>query len=400
MLRSVSETVGITLNSMTEHVSSDIENADKSTQKSNSLPIISGEYETGLTLMDSLIKRLQFVTFLYWSAGYYPETITRTMDWWYRFQFGFVRLVLVVMAVFAIFVSVDSGVEGNSTGAFFWVATTLGYASVVPGQYLNQRRLQGPAKLLDASVLDPSMRVVYAFAIVSALSVTFGLIVFGIALNALIAPGYVAFNMLTMITEFFAIMYLSFNLLFLLIDLHVSSLLLDQLHLLVDNRTLTMETFIMVRGDIQRRCRESQWATDIVILPCAASAIGILAILYNLEQGRYGKTSSNMQSSIALILILLKELWYLAIAFWYVAKVNAKADTLTVKLSQAIWSTKDGYGPDIERLSMYASSLAEPITFSLVFKRLGWNDILVSGTGFAVTALVGVVKLCLGINSA
>jgi hypothetical protein len=393
MLRHNDATDGIVLNTIKQ---SDVENgrdkSDKSGNTLQSLPIMSGEYDTSTTLLEALAKNMKFVSFIRWTAGYYPDKFESAKDWWYGFAFGGTRLSMVLMTVVSMYMAINSGIHGQTTGTFFWVATAFDYGSVAPGQYLNQLRLRRPAKLLDSAVMDPSIRIVFLFSVVSCCTVAFGLITCGLALSA---PGWTAFNVLATFTQGQLVMYLAFNLLFLVMDLQVSLLLLDQLDLLADAKALNVDKFNLVRDDIHRRCSDSKWATDAVTAPCGASVIAILVILYNLERGT---GPYDVQTSIFFILLLLKELLFLAIAFWYVAKVNERADALTKKLSRTVWYPVDGYLSDIERLTICASSQAEPITFSLLFKRLNWNNVVVSGAGFALTVLVGVVKICLGIN--
>lgn len=366
-----------------------------SSQQENSLPILSSDYETETTLLNALCKSKTFLNFIQLTASYFPVRASVLTDRLHRFYFIIARAAMCVMCGVSLYLVVLAAETHENVSVFFWLANLFDYASVIPGHALNQIRLHQNARLLDSSVLDPSLRVVQCFGIASFCTVVFGMIAFGILMKNE-TPAHVALNLLTYMTEFVVVMYLAFNLLFLIIDLQVSSLLLDQLDLLVDSKSLTMKTFNIVRDDIHRRNRESQWATDIVIAPCAASALSIVAIVYNMEAGR---GPFGMWESISLILLMLKELLFLGIAFWYVSKVNEKADAVTRKLSRSIWCPTDGYLPDVERLSIYASSLAEPITFTLLFKRLSWRDVLLSSTGFGVTVFIGLVKYCLGIDS-
>jgi hypothetical protein len=390
MLRHNDVTDGIVLNTIKQ---GDLENGrDKLSNTLQSLPIMSGEYDTGTTLVEALAKNMKFVSFIRWTAGYYPDKFDSAMDWWYGFLFAGTRLSMVLMTIVSMYMAINSAIHGQTTSTLFWVATTFDYGSVVPGQYLNQLRLHRPAKLLDTAVLDPSIRIVFLFSVASCCTVAFGLATCGLSISA---PGWTAFDVLVNFTQAQLVMYLAFNLLFLVMDLHVSLLLIDQLDLLADAKTLTVDKFNLVRDDIHRRCSDSKWATDAVTAPCGASVIAILVLVFNLERGT---APYDVLTSIYFILVMLKELLFLAIAFWYVAKVNERADALTKKLSRTVWCPVDGYLSDIERLTICASSQVEPITFSLLFKRLNWNNVAVSGAGFALTVLVGVVKICLGIN--
>jgi len=71
----------------------------------------------------------------------------------------------------------------------------------------------------------------------------------------------------------FVVLALMFNLFFLLLDLKVSIILLDQLHSLTDARMLTMEKFNFVRAEIDRRVGASRLACDFILLPSIASVL-------------------------------------------------------------------------------------------------------------------------------
>jgi hypothetical protein len=264
----------------------------------------------------------------------------------------------------------------------------------LPAQYLNQLRLQQPAHVLDSTVIDEGLRVTLLFFMASTGCILFAFVVF--MSNSDTTPNKVA-NGILLIPHFFIVFYLAFNLFFLVLNLKVSTLLIDQLELLVDDKTLSMQKFNMVREDIHRRDKAGKWAADIIIVPCGASVLAIALILYYLE---LRKGAYNIKSGVALILLLLKEFFFLASAFWYVSTVNEKADALTVKLSKSLWNPVEGHLlPDVERLSIYASSVAEPISFTLLFKRVSWNNVLLSGAGLALTIIVAIARNLLGLTS-
>ena len=179
--------------------------------------------------------------------------------------------------------------------------------------------------------------------------------------------------------------YLVFNLMMLLMDLKVSSLLLDQLFILVDSKALSLEKFNLVRNDIHRRVAVSKWASDFIVVPCVASAVAIALMLI-----------INQLSMYNFALILVKELIFVGIAFWYVAKVNEKADLLTVALSTSMWEGAGGVS-DVERLSICTSCMIQPISFPLLFKRLSVPNVLVSFGGFALSIVVGIIKQSMGV---
>jgi hypothetical protein len=209
MLRHNDTTDGIVLNTIKQsEVDDGRDKSDKSGNTLLSLPIMSGEYDTSTSLMEALAKNMKFVSFIRWTAGYYPDQFGSAKDWWYGFAFGGTRLSMVLMTVVSMYMAINSGIHGQTTGTFFWVATTFDYGSVAPGQYLNQLRLRRPAKLLDSAVLDPSIRIVLLFSVVSCCTVAFCLVMSGLALSGQ-PPGWTAFDILATFTQVQLVMYLA-----------------------------------------------------------------------------------------------------------------------------------------------------------------------------------------------
>ena len=280
----------------------------------------------------------------------------------------------------------------------------LATLSVLPAQYFNRLRMHMPAETEDFMVVDETLRVVYIFGLVS------GLCVFG-GLAMEIRSSYE----FTILTNLYVVLSLMFNMFFLVLDLKVSMLLIDQLHILADKKMLTVDKFNLVRTEVQRRVSASKLASDFVIIPSLASAIGIIiaVALARHAQSQSDDDGSHTLVYAGIVLIQLKELFYIAIAFWYVAKVNGRADELTVKLSEGFWGEYKNPNntvsydsseqanleapekvdlADLHRVSVYMSGISRPISFTLLFKRLSWNDVLVSGVGFSVTLFISFVK--------
>jgi len=314
------------------------------------------------------------------------------------------------------------------------LAIVIRTISVLPVQFFNQRRLQHVAHSQDVRALDESVKIASIFGIVSTCSTILG--------TVLMANSAEPVNAGIFATEYFLGAYLTFNMFFLILDIKVSSLLLDQLHLLADSRQLTMDTFQAVKTEIHRRVGESRWASDLIIVPCIASVVAI-AVLVLFFMDAHFRPAVKIETA-AFIALMLKELFFVAVAFWYIAQVNAKADELTAKLSRSVWGvygdcssvssakedehevSKESTGgdgsivsntnanngstlhhrkahttpstivqtqlSDMYRLSIHANSISEPISFTLVFKRITWVNVAVSGGGFGLTLLAAFVK--------
>ena len=273
--------------------------------------------------------------------------------------------------------------------------------SVLPAQYFNRIRAHDPAKKEDFMVVDECLRVAYAFGLISGLCC-----LAGAALETFVQAPALIF---TCIASLYVVMSLMFNIFFLVLDLKVSLLLLDQLHILADQKLLTIDKFDFVRKEVHRRVSASKLTSDFVLIPSLAAAAGIIisVALERYQQKEFGDKEYFIAFSVGLVLIQLKELFYIAVAFWYVAKVNGRADELNVKLSEGFWGLYENPNKSVEannsfqekvnltdlhRVSIYMSGISRPISFTLLFKRLSWNDVLVSGVGFSVTLLLSLLK--------
>jgi len=262
--------------------------------------------------------------------------------------------------------------------------------SVLPAQYMNHRRLHRTAQIHDVQVLNESSNVAFIFGLLSTLATFTATVLMALGTQPIYAASF--------FTEFFLGSVLSFNMFFLILDIKASSLMLDELHLLVDKKQLTMDKFVSVRQEIHSRVKDSLWTCDLIIVPCLASIGAILVlILFFLDRTSNPKAQCEI---VAFIAYMLKELFFVAIAFWYVAKVNARADELTVKLSRCMWGdyankplcVSDATANtirthhdhlnntvnteeaaclldavqmiDMHRVSIHASSVSEPISFT------------------------------------
>jgi hypothetical protein len=283
------------------------------------------------------------------------------------------------------------------------VTMCVDIACILVAQHLNQNRLLKPAQIHDQTVIDESVRISKYFLWLCFVTITISVATY--VPGETNAVGLVSNLLLLVVGGFCVSANMAFNMFFLVMDLKVSSLLLDQLDILADKQLLPMKVFCMARQDIHRRVENSRWASDFIIGPCLASLVSIVVVLFNVSAGEFSL-------GIAWILAIIHQLLFICVAFWYVAKINGKADALTLKLSTTSWVALEGIEQastqaeleidsrayrkavlgDLDRLSVHASSISQPISYTLVFKRVSWQNVAVSAAGFAVTVVVGVVK--------
>lgn len=387
-----------------------IENAstsDAQPTENLSLPILCDSFITQDTLLSFLYRNNKSRTFLQFTANYWSVTMRKEDDSTailHKIYSTFVFLslcVLLTMMVFAVSVDLVTSKLSEITVS---LTVALDIMSVLPSQYLNQMRMRHKAYIQDSSVIDESVRIATYFGVFCACSIALSIAIL-VAGGDVEGSGVFSNIILLTVVQPLISLYLTFNLLFLMMDLKVSSLLIDQLFILADHKILTVSKFNMVRNDIRRRDRNSKLASDFIIAPCLASVIAILVLVFRTDKDYVFITS-------AWAIALTKELMFIFVAFWYVAKVNGKADLLTAKLSTSEWAAErpldvqatlaefrvhhNEMKADMQRMTICVSCITDPIRFTLLFKRVTWQDVAVSAAGFGATIVVGIIKIIVG----
>ena len=344
----------------------------------------------------------------YWPAEY---NLTRDLLSWETIHivlFIICRVAVVLVIGFSIYFVAEEIKAGDLLGIMIAITFFLDALSVLPTHCLNQIRMQRFVIDHDETVFDQCNLVTARFGLVCLVS-----------LGVSIMSGSILHQepyqtVLISMGELCMAMYLVFNLWFLMLDLSVSSRLIDELIAQCDTRQLTLDRFNVVRSAIHSRVSKSKWASDFILVPCVTSTIAIMILAFHMRP-------NNIIYAVGWISAVMKEMVFICVAFTHVATVNYKADLLTEKLSSTLWVSpvdnsttstmhcpgnqeKDDdqeslLGPsrdkEIERLTMCVSSLTKPISFTLLFKRVSWQNVLVSAVGLVATLLVGVLRSAL-----
>jgi F0F1-type ATP synthase assembly protein I len=353
------------------------------------------------------------------TGNYWPDDDVEDNMWTviYKCYFILVRIVLIGAVGYSLYYFTTEVNHQNIIGGTITFTFFLDIISVLPTQYLNQIRLQHEAITHDCAAFSVSTGLSEKF-----LALGVFIILVAITCGAQFHPKPIEVLGLT-ISEISVVFYLTFNLWFLVLDLKVSGDLVDELMVAAQERRLNLVMFNEVRSNIHRRVQESKWVSDFILLPCIASIVAIVVMIFHLNQ-----QWSTLSYVIGWTSVLIKEMIFIGIAFCFVASVNGKADALTEKLSSEIWT--DGANmesittlnpasvtagstaslaseqhqqrtplmkditmqSDIERLTMCVSSLTKPISFTLLFKRVSWTNVLVSAAGIALTISIGLVR--------
>jgi len=362
---------------------------DQHSHMHSSLPILAVDQTTRETLLESISKSevaqcLTQVTGNYWPVEYAHSL---HITWLFKAYFVAARISLLLLCAFYLYLSVSF--SWSIFGLCITLTIVLDTLSVVPAQFINQQRLSQKARFQDALVLNQSARVASGYGALFLLSSIIFLIVYmcdpPVVHNS---AALVCYLIVFVCGELSLCGYLTFNLFVLLMDLKVASISIDQLMILAEKKRVTMRTFNAVRSDIKHRQCVSRYAADLIVVPCIASAIAIVVLFLD-----------HSFENLIFVLILFKELIYVAVAFWYVAQVNEKADKLTQLLGADMWYQSDepGVVSDTERISIVTSSMLDPIGFTLLFQRLSVQTVVITFGGFVVSVLVGIIKQAVGV---
>ena len=402
-----------------------------------SLTIMADQLKGTKTLMAFADSKDRLRSFLVFTGNYWPMSGSCNFA---KFFFLCNRAIIFVCALTlaALVVGTTYFMTKNDFGWQSVLFCVLGFVmfvgtlSVLPAQYFNRLRLFVPAEIEDFLVVDECLRVSVAYGVIS-----MACVLAGIVLECVQSTSWV--RALLFLTSTCVVPSLMFNMFFLILDLKVSLLLLDQLHILADKKLLTMDKFNLVRAEIHRRVSASRLACDFIIVPALASSVGIpgmgsylfesitvrdynavMAVLLINKASKHTddiaddtSLSSETEQNVGLVLLLLKELFFVAAAFWYVAKVNGRADDLTRKLSDGFWGQYDNASSvvrfpaktgaaaqtvelvqlaDLHRVSIHMCSVSRPISFTLLFKRVSWENVVVSAVGLGLTVLTSIIK--------
>lgn len=351
------------------------------------------------------------VTGNYWPPDYDIQNDILTWETIHVVYFMVCRIGVILVIAFSLYFFSEELRDKDLVGIAISFTFFLDAVSVLPTQYLNQIRLQNIVFSHDCSVFEQcnvvSARFLFVCIVSLAVSVNSGSLM----------HQYPVYTVLLSMGELSIALYLVFNLWFLMLDLNVSSRLIDELIAQCDTHQLTLDRFNIVRSDIHSRVSKSKWASDFILVPCVASIIAILILAFHFKP-----TGTGVLYAMGWFSAICKEMVFICVAFVYVAQVNYKADLLTEKLSCTLWTSpldatftastmhsntdtssvgakldQESLLPpsqdrEIERLTMCVSSLTKPISFTLLFKRVSWQNVLVSGAGLMITLCVGLLR--------
>jgi hypothetical protein len=315
-----------------------------------------------------------------------------TLSHGYKIYFVCVRVLLVACSISSLIMCLWYAIAHKPAPIIIiMLAMTIIFISVIPGQRANQEKLRMRSGI-SKQQLDKCMLITALYSTIAVVFVLCAIAATAAEMESLHTTAwYQVLANIYGVGLLYLTGYLSFNLLMLLVDLHVALAGVEWLLLACHSKTVTTQQLCSTRDAVHSAQRESIWTTNIILVPCVAAVVDIICIVFLLNNTIHDPYIR--MANIAYIGLNLKEVMFLAIAFWYVAEVNGRADELTLQLSKPSAT----FTADIERLQLHATSISDPISYKLLFLRISWRSVGVSATGFCVSLLVGVVKNVMGL---
>ncbi len=178
------------------------------------------------------------------------------------------------------------------------------------------------------------------------------------------------------------------NLLFIMLDCKVSSVLLDQLINLHKLDLLTLDKYNGVRTEIQNRVNNSYYLNWAIVVNSMLNFLTVLLLILTYS-------SEFAVGELGLCFLLLKEMPFLLIVFIASANVNEKSDKLTIMLGTDAWDVEHMTKCN-SRLIIYANAEAKRISFPMAGLRMNHKDIRKQLFGWVLASVVAVVRAAVG----
>ncbi len=286
------------------------------------------------------------------------------------FLFGCVVYGVAVIVMISVF---QSGRYGLSTCLMFQTAVLL------PSLRSISQRLKNIVATNDLIFYNDSLVWCRrSFMLTFGFASLFSCIVVG--LFATVTPMLILFAVGLWIGQLAYCCVLTANLLFILVDCKVSSVLLDELVSLHRHDLLTVDKFNQVREEIDRRANTSLWLNYSIVVVCIVNVVGALMFLF----------FSPLQSWL-----LAGMLCFLLIVFVKTAGANEKADRLLDMLATDKWDVEQS-DQCRNRLVLYANAERRRISFPMAGLRMNYSDVRRQLIAWCLAAVISLLKAVFG----
>ena len=171
---------------------------------------------------------------------------------------------------------------------------------------------------------------------------------------------------------------LSFCLFFLLIDLKMSHLLVQDAIDNIDNKRLTYEIFYRYRKSINNFVTNSYWINYLFIPTCVLNALAVIVTV--------AYTNSGVAYIFNLSILFCREIFFLVIALVYIAKINDLSSSFMLKLSDSEFSTTT------EGIRIYHSSAYQPIAYTILGYSFTRTKLLVQLITYILSVFITILQ--------
>lgn len=195
---------------------------------------------------------------------------------------------------------------------------------------------------------------------------------------ALLRTGYYA------VPDFVAVLAQSFivggSLAFLVVDAKVSASMVDFLHCQLENGSLNSEIYDKIGNEIESRVKSYSVSGNVIMVVAMLDMLFLFIFSLFLP----------LKYMFIPAAMLLREMIYVAVGFWYVAIVNEKADNLTRSIGSM--QTSDDPEKRILKHELYICANSKPISFTLSGMRLKRKDVIFRLSVWLLGFVLGLLK--------
>ena len=154
-------------------------------------------------------------------------------------------------------------------------------------------------------------------------------------------------------------------------------------------KTLTLNTYLQERENVNKLHHTVLWSTQILVINALLNVLAwilsyfAMSIIYNIDSVKVEIYMFYADSAL-----FLKELVFFLFIALRSVKINTLSDDLSESLSKSDWLTDGNIEKDHLRLSLYVCCSYDPVSFTILSKRVSKSDIY--------TYIVGIVSAVIG----
>lgn len=236
-------------------------------------------------------------------------------------------------------------------------------------------RMKTSASELELDIYSSSVFITSSFLVVTLLLSFIEVVLFIAVFNE------VLLGVVLLMAEISVTCFMSACLMFVIVDSDICCSLIQSLHDKVENSELSLDFVVETRDKVKAIVKKTFYVNCFIILVAIVNAVFVIVGVFIISDWPM------VIDVIGVICLFVREIIYLFIAIWKVSQVNELADSLTRKVADGKWGSRE-----VERLSVYVSLNSTKISFPLAWRRLTKMDVMYGIGGVVVSFVIGIIK--------